>query len=203
MNAHTGSDRKASRARKRGWIVMSGLVAGGTFLTGAGVFASWTESTSANSGAINSADLGLTYTDTNGTTFNSSVADLLPGDYLYRYGNLTNTGTVSEDFTANITGSGAITGAGGLQISVDKCSVAWASNSTCAGTTTNLVSTRDVATAGTVSLDTLAGGGVSRLRYKLTLPANAAASFKGTTGAVQVNLSGVATVSGGRDRSAG
>jgi hypothetical protein len=202
LNEIIETEQPTNRTRK-GWLVMAGLVAAGAALTGGGVFASWNATTSNSTGAVNSADLGLTYADANGTTFNSTVSDLLPGDYLYRYGNLTNTGTVAEDFTAAVTGSGAITAAGGLQLSVDKCSVAWASNGTCSGTTTALVTTRDVASAGTVALDTIAGSGVSRLRYKFILPSGAASTFKNTTGSVSVALAGTASVAGGRDRSAG
>jgi signal transduction histidine kinase len=51
--------------------------------------------------------------------------NLLPGDYLYRYANLVNTGGLAQDFVADVAGSGVMACAGGLQIAVDSCSLAW------------------------------------------------------------------------------
>lgn len=203
MSTSRSAGRHRKQSRRRGWLGVVALTVVGLALAGTGVFASWVATTSATTGAVNTAQLGLTYSDTNGTTFNSGVSNMLPGDYLYRYADLSNTGGLSETFSATVSGSGAITAAGGLQITVDKCSVAWAGNGSCSGTTTNLVTTRDVATAGTVTLDTIAGSGADHLRYKFTLNSLADVSFQGTSGSVTVSISGSSAVSGGQDRTSG
>lgn len=189
--------------RWRAWLALAGMTAGGMVATGAGVLATWVATTTATTATVESADLGLTHVDANGTSFSSSTSNLLPGDYLFRYAKLTNTGSVTADFTATVSGSGAVTDTGGLQVTVDKCSVAWATNGACAGTTTNLISTRDVNGAGQLTLDRIAEGGIDHLRYRFSLPASASSALQGASGDVTVVISATPTVPGGRDRSAG
>jgi hypothetical protein len=171
-------------------------------LTTTGVFASWVSTAQSTTGTQTAATVTATHTDTNGTVFSTAVGTLLPGDYLYRYANLVNTGDVTQTFSAAISGSGTLAGAGGLQIAVDSCSVAWAANGSCSGTTTAVLANADVASAGSASLGSLSASGTSRLRYKISLNSSAVqATFQGTTGTVTVAITGTAT--GNRDRTAG
>ncbi|MDG6110021.1 hypothetical protein Daura_20890 [Dactylosporangium aurantiacum] len=194
----------AKKTRAGQWLVLGAAAAVGTVMTSQGVFASWVATSEATTGAVQAASVGLTHTDTNGTVFSSGVANLLPGDYLYRYANLVNTGALAQDFTAAVTGSGALAAAGGLQIAVDSCSTAWAGNGTCGGTLLPVAAIRDVAGSTDIALGQIAAGGSSYLRYKFMLSAGASqATFQGTTGTVKVTVNGSTPVSGGRDRTGG
>jgi len=186
------------------WLVLGGVAAVGVAMTSSGVFASWVATAQATTGSAQAATVSLTHTDTNGTTFNSGVSDLLPGDYVYRYANLVNTGGLAQDFTASLSGSGALAAAGGLQFAVDSCSVAWAGDGSCAGTLLPVAGARDVAGAAAVPLGQVAAAGTSHLRYKFVLsPSADQATFQGTSGTVSVTIGGSTPVVGGRDRTAG
>ncbi|MCA2218383.1 CalY family protein [Jidongwangia harbinensis] len=193
-----------SGRRVGGWFAVVALGAVGAGLTGTGVFASWVSTSAMQTGDHSAAAMGLTHTDTNGTTFTSGVANMLPGDYLYRYANLVNTGTVTESFSAAVTGTGTLAGAGGLRLAVDACSLAWAGDGSCSGSTTPIVTVRDVATAGTVALGDIAAGATSHLRYRFVLDAGAdQATFQGATGKINVAITGTTTAVGNRDRTSG
>lgn len=194
----------AQPSRARQWLLLGALGLVGVAMTGRGVFASWVATTSATTGTQQATTVAVTQTDTNGTVFTSGVSSLLPGDYLYRYSNLVNSSDQSQAFTATFVGSGVLAGAGGLQVAVDSCSVAWASDGSCSGSLSPIATVRDVATAGTLSLGTVAGAATAHLRYKLLLNAAASqATFQGTSGTVTVTINGSTVATGGRDRTAG
>ncbi|MFI7543455.1 hypothetical protein [Actinoplanes sp. NPDC049599] len=187
-----------------GWLAVAALGTAAAGLTGTGVFATWVSTASVQTGVSTAADVAMTHTDTNGTTFTSSVADLLPGDYLHRYANLVNTGALTESFSAAISGTGTLTGAGGLRVAVDSCTVAWANDGSCAGTADPVVTVRDVATAGTVPLGDIPAGGTEHLRYTFVLDAAADQStFQGSTGRITAAITGTSAVAGNRNRTAG
>ncbi|GGJ87065.1 hypothetical protein GCM10010123_15840 [Pilimelia anulata] len=193
-----------ARTKTVGWLTVSGLTAGGALLTSAGVFASWSSAVDVHGGTNDTAAVGLTHVDTNGTTFSTGAANMLPGDYLYRYATLTNTGELSETFSAAVSGSGDLGAAGGLQLAIDACSVAWAGNGSCSGSTTALAAATDAHSAGSISLGTLAAGAVKHLRYRVQLSAAAdQLTFQGKDGAVDVTISGTTVASGNRDRTGG
>ena len=112
-------------------VATAGAVAG-VLMIGAGAFAAWTSSTTVTTGTYSAATVTASDADHDGTVFTSAISDLLPGDYAYRYRTLTNTGSVTQSFSAAVTGAGALTGTGGLQVTVDSCATAWASG-VCAG----------------------------------------------------------------------
>src|SRR5262245_56703073 len=87
---------KPAVSRVRHWVVVGGRGLAGAALTGSGVFASWAATAQATTGSQQAATVGATNTDTNGTVFTSGVGTLLPGDYLYRYANLVNTGDLAQ-----------------------------------------------------------------------------------------------------------
>ncbi|GGK33384.1 hypothetical protein GCM10010124_27650 [Pilimelia terevasa] len=187
-----------------GWTAVATLAAGGALLAGGGVFAAWTSTANAAGGTNEATNVGMAHVDTNGTTFSTGVANLLPGDYVYRYANLTNTGSASEVFTATAAGTGVLAGAGGLQFAVDTCPAAWASDGTCSGTVAVVAATTDVAGATPVSLGTVAANGVRYLRYKVQLNGTADQStFQGKQGAVNVTITGTTASNGNRNRTAG
>lgn len=193
------------RSRAVQWLALGVAGAAGAVMTSQGVLASWAATAQSATGADQAAVVSMTHTDTNGTTFSSGVSNLLPGDYVHRYARLVNTGTLAQDFTATVAGTGTgLAAAGGLQIAVDSCSVAWAGDGSCGGTLLPVVTTRDVATAGTVPLGQIAPGGAANLRYKFVLNALAdQLTFQGKTGGATVTVNGTLPVAGGRDRTNG
>ncbi|MBC7593511.1 MAG: hypothetical protein H7288_06175 [Kineosporiaceae bacterium] len=82
----------------------------------------------------------------------------------------------------------------GLQLQVDKCSVAWteagtapAYTYTCGGTTTSVVAASPVIQANTTltNLTLAAGGGTDKLRVRLTLPSAAGNTLQSKTSTIQ------------------
>jgi hypothetical protein len=144
--------------------------------------------------------------DQNGTVFTSALSNMLPGDYLYRYRTLTNTGSVSQVLSGATTGTGVLaTTAGGLTIAVDSCPVAWttvATVSTCVGGSTPVLATSGVSGSPAISYGTMAAGAAANLRYTFALPSGASqTTFQGTSGDVTVAVTGA--TAGARDRTAG
>ncbi|MFI5495861.1 TasA family protein [Actinoplanes sp. NPDC051859] len=186
------------------WLVLGGVAALGVAMTSSGVFASWVATAQSTTGTTKAATVSLVHNDTNGTVFSSGVNDLLPGDYLYRYANLVNSGDLAQDFTATLSGGGALAAAGGLQFAVDSCSVSWANDGSCSGTLLPVATARDVAGSAGVALGQVAAAGSAHLRYKFLLnPSADQATFQGKTGTISVTIGGSTPVTGGRNRTAG
>jgi spore coat-associated protein N len=158
-------------------------------LAGMGTFATFTATTSASqamgSGTVIIA-LPTAGTATNRLTIGAT--GLVPGDTVQRAVDLSNTGsqglaTVALTTTAPTTTSLLDTDAtNGLQMVVDRCSVAWTEAGsplytyTCSGTTASVVATRPVI-GSLLTMSNLSGsltaGGVDHLRVTLTLPSGA------------------------------
>lgn len=170
-----------------------------------GTFASFTSTTSASqtvgSGTVVIA-LGTAGTATNRLTVNAS--GLVPGDTVQRAFDLTNTGTqnlatIGLTTTASPTSLLDSDATNGLQMAVDKCSVAWveagttpAFTYTCAGTTTAIITTRavigsNIAMAG---VSALTAAGVDHLRVTLTLPAGTGNTFQGLSSTISYSFLG-------------
>lgn len=174
----------------------------GALLLGSGVFAAWTPTGVMTSGSYDSADLAVQLVDANGTTFSTGVSGLLPGDYMYRYADLTNSGTVAQTFTGSVTGTGILAGA--VTVKVDSCSVSWASNGTCSGTTTAVKAETITSSPVSFSFSSMAVSAVKHIRFLFKLDANAnQGTYQGQSVSEEIAISGSSTVSGGQDRSAG
>jgi len=198
------------RART-GWLQAKALrsaaalalaVAGGS-LIGAGAFVSWDASASALSAGPTG---GVRLTDVSESTFTDAVAGLLPGDYLYRYLDVTNDGGQPSTFTGAVTVTGDLAG----QLSVDavSCSVPWATEagaSTCTGTTSPSrgagIPTATVPLGIDHGMIATGTGNAQHVRYTFTLLRTAPSSTQGTTGAVDIAVSD--TVIGGSAPAAG
>ena len=190
--------RPASRATK---IAASAVLTAATAaVAGSNVHASWTSSASDASGAYSAATVTSAFS-TGGSAFSTSVDNMLPGDYSIGYTALQNTGSIPQTFSGAVSDDGgALADPGGLQITVDSCSVAWADGA-CSGTQANLVAKTDVANAPAISYGSLAAGGAKYLKVRVELPADAADSFQGDSAVVSVSATG--TTAAGSDRSAG
>jgi hypothetical protein len=183
-------------------ILLAMIGAAGVALLGSGVFAAWSPTASISSGSMGSADLAVTLVDTNGTTFNTAVSNLLPGDYLYRYADLTNTGSVAQTFSGSVTGSGVLAPA--MTVKVDTCSVSWSANGSCSGTTSSILTATATNPAANVSFPSMASNAVTHARFQFQLATSASqGTYQGTSATEAVSLAGSATVSGGQDRTAG
>ncbi|MEY2588318.1 MAG: spore coat-associated protein [Acidimicrobiaceae bacterium] len=170
-----------------------------------GTFATFTSTTSASqtvsSGTVTIA-LGATGAATNRLTVNAS--GLVPGDTVQRSFDLTNSGSqnlasIGLTMTASPTSLLDSDGTNGLQMVVDKCSIAWvevgtspAFTYTCAGTTTTVIASRAVIGSGLnmASLAALTSGGTDHLRVTLTLPSTTGNTFQGLSSTVTYSFLG-------------
>ena len=155
-------------------------------IAGLGTYATWTSTTSENhtisSGTVTIA-LGATGAATN--RLNVGASALAPGDTVQRSVDLTNSGSIDlAGVTLTTTASPSslldTDATNGLQMVVDKCSVAWTEAGppftyTCGGTTTPVLASRAVI-GSNLSLSPLSAttaGGTDHLRVTLTLPSGA------------------------------
>lgn len=193
------SSKKSQSFRPKLFAVTAGSV--GALMLGGGVFAAWVPTASTAAASYQAASLNVTMVDTNGTTFSVGVNNLLPGDYLNRYLDVTNTGTVAQTFSGTVTPTGVLAAA--MTVQVDSCSVAWAANGTCSGTTTPVKAATSTSGTVTFAYPSMTANAVNRTRVQFKLDPLAALSFQGTTATQTVSLIGNATTAGGADRTLG
>jgi len=168
-------------------------------IAGLGTFASFTSSTSASqtvsSGTVTVA-LGATGASTNRLTVNAT--GIVPGDTIQRSVDLINSG--SQDFgsvTLTTTASPSslldTDATNGLQMVIDRCSVAWteagtapAYTYTCSGTTSTVLSTRAVIGSNVTlnNLGSITAGATDKLRVTLTLPSAAGNTFQNVSSTI-------------------
>jgi predicted ribosomally synthesized peptide with SipW-like signal peptide len=176
-----------------------GVAAG---MAGMGTFATFTSTTSASqtvaTGTVTIA-LGATGAATNRLTVNAS--GLVPGDTVQRSFDIANTGSqslASMTLTSTASPSTALDtdATNGLQMVIDKCSVAWVETGTspaftytCAGTTANEVASRAVIGSG-VALTVTAVGATDHLRLTLTLPSTAGNTLQGLSSTITYSFTG-------------
>ena len=169
-----------------------------TALVGAGAYAAWTSTSTSTTGTQAAATVTQTGADVPGSVFSTAVSNLLPGDFAYRYRSVQNTGSIAQEMTLALSGSGALTAAGGLTVKVDRCA-----DIVDLGTCLSWSPVRAAgAPTGSVSLGSFAPGATQELRYTLALPENAVqATFQGTTGTVTATITGATRA--GQDRTEG
>ena len=176
-------------------------VAGG--LAGLGTYATWTSSATAShsisSGTVTIA-LGAVG-PANRLTVNAT--GIVPGDTMQRAFNLSDTGSAnlaSVTLTTSATTSTTLDtdATNGLQMVIDKCSVAWTESGppytyTCSGTTSSVLASRAVI-GSTLALsnitDLLTAGTTDYLRLTLTLPSTAPNGLQGLTSTIQYAFTG-------------
>lgn len=185
---HSLSTKRASTRTKA--LVTGGLVA----LTAAGVggaaFASFTGSTSASQ-SVGSGTLSLSGIGTNaaGNRLTVAATEIAPGDTIQRAVTITTNGTVAIDgmeltTAASLSSDLDTDVTDGLQMTIDRCSVAWTESAfpytyTCGGTTsTVLASTSVIGTGRALSNIVTTAGATNHLRVTLTLPTSADDTFQ-------------------------
>jgi spore coat-associated protein N len=174
-------------------------------IAGLGTFASFTSSTTASQ-SITAGTVSITL-GASGPANRLAIGatNLVPGDTIQRAVDLVNNGSASADNLSSITltTTAAPTSlldtdaTNGLQMVIDKCSVAWTESAapytyTCGGTTASVLASRAVigsglALAGLASLTT---GQTDHLRVTLTLPSAAGNTLQGQSSSVSYNFVG-------------
>ena len=163
-----------------------------------GVLAAWSQTSSLISGSYTTGIVTTSFTDTGTNAWTTSVPNLIPGDYVYRYLRIDNTGTDKQDFALTVAGvtngtDNAWASDPSLRITVTRCAVAWtqATNS-CGNSPATVITTRPVSTAsGSFPVQTdVAPSGAMYLQVKLELDANAPNSVQGRSGKVQLTETG-------------
>jgi predicted ribosomally synthesized peptide with SipW-like signal peptide len=196
-----GLPRRRSRGRKL--LATAAILGAAASISGLGTFATFTSSTSAShtisSGTVAIA-LGATGASTNRLNIDANA--IAPGDTIQRSVDLINQGTLN---LASVTLTTAATTSSvldtdstyGLQMVIDKCSVAWTEAGppytyTCGGATSTVLSTRAVIQSA-VSLSNLGSttaGATDHLRVTLTLPNTAGNAFQNKSSTVQYTFTG-------------
>ena len=183
-------------------IVTGGLVALTVAGVGGAAFAAFTGTSNAAqsvaSGTVSLAGIG---TNAAGNRLTVGATNIAPGDTIQRAVTLTNTGTLdlaSVVLTTNATTTSLLNtdATNGLQMTIDKCSVAWTESAipytyTCAGTTTSvLASSPVIGTNLALPNLTLTAAAINNLRVTVTLPSAAGNTFQGLTSVVNYTFTG-------------
>ena len=189
--------RTSTRARL---VVAGGLAAVGIAGVGGAAFAAF-NATSSASQTVDSGTITLNNIGTNATGNRLSVnaTGLGSGDTIQRAVTLTNGGTLdlssivltTTASPSSLLDTDTVTG---LQMTIDRCSVAWAESAfpytyTCGGTTTSVVASRPViGTNIAMSGLTLTPGATNNLRVTLTLPAAAPNTLQGKSSTINYSF---------------
>jgi predicted ribosomally synthesized peptide with SipW-like signal peptide len=197
--------RRVLRGRRREALAALAALGLGAALAGTGALATWTATTTAGNtvaaGTVLIA-LGNTGASTNRLTVNAS--GLVPGDTVQRSFDITNTGSqdmasVALTTTASPSSLLDTDTTNGLQMVVDRCSVAWTESGSspaftysCSGSTTTIVSSRAVIQSALTmaGLSSLVAGGTDHLRLTLTFPSTAGSSFQGLSSTLAYSFLG-------------
>ena len=174
-------------------------------VAGLGTFATFTSSTSAsNSVSTGTVVIALGATGASTNRLNINASPVAAGDTMQRSVDLSNTGTIDlSAVTLTTTASPSslldTDATDGLQMVIDKCSVAWteagsspAFTYTCGGSTTSVLASRAVigSTLTLSSLAALTAGSIDHLRVTLTLPSTAGNTFQGLSSTVSYAFTG-------------
>jgi spore coat-associated protein N len=203
---------KKTTKRLLGSFVVVGVAAA---MAGLGTFATFTSSTSSShtisSGTVSIA-LGATGS-ANRLTIGAS--NVVPGDTIQRAADLINNGNGSSDNLSSIVLNTVASPsslldtdtANGLQMTIDKCSVAWTESGTapaytytCGGSTSTVLASRPVigASMALTALSSLTTGSTDHLRVTLSLPTAAPNALQGQTSTISYNFVGTQRVAGSK-----
>lgn len=180
-----------------------GLLGVTAAVVGGVAFATFTSTTSVdqNVGSGNVAFASLTPSGA-GQRLSVAATDIAPGDTIQRAVTLTNTGTIDMDSSAVRLTTNAVTssllnsGANGLTMIIDRCSVAWTESAlpytyTCGGTTTSVLAASPVIVANTaLSNINTAPSTANHLRVTLTLPTAADNTYQNQSSVISYAFAG-------------
>jgi predicted ribosomally synthesized peptide with SipW-like signal peptide len=172
-------------------------------IAGLGTYATFTSTTS-QSHSISSGTVTIALGSTGASTnrLNIGASALAPGDTIQRSVDLTNSGTldlgsVTLATTASPSSLLDTDATNGLQMVIDKCSVAWTESGppytySCSGTTSSVLASRAVIGSG-LSLSNLgstSAGATDHLRVTLTLPSGAGNTLQNQSSTISYTFSG-------------
>jgi spore coat-associated protein N len=181
------------------------VIAGAASVGSLGTFASFTSSTTASNtvatGTVTIA-LGATGASTNRLTVNAT--DIAPGDTMQRSFTLTNSGSInlaSVTLTTTASPSSLLDtdATNGLQMVIERCSVAWTESGsspaftyTCGGSTSTVLASRAVigSAISLSNLTTTTAGSTDYLRLTLTLPGTAGNTFQNISSSITYAFTG-------------
>jgi spore coat-associated protein N len=187
--------RRRMSTRTKAFLT-GGLIALGIAGVGSVVFAAFTATTAASGSAVSgTVTLSGISTDGAGNRLTVAATSIAPGDTVQRAVTIQNTGSVdlsditltTDATTSSLLDTDTVTG---LQMSIDRCSVAWTESAfpytySCAGTTTTvLASTPVIGTNRVLSNLDLTASATNDLRVTLALPGGAGNELQGQTSAV-------------------
>jgi hypothetical protein len=134
-----------------------------------------------------------------------NATNIAAGDTIQRAFDLSNSGTIDLAGAPSLTTSASPTSlldtdtTNGLQMVIDKCSVAWTESGppytyTCSGSTTSVLATQPLI-GSSIALSNLSdlttnGSGPDHLRLTLTLPSAAGNTFEGLSSTITYSFTG-------------
>jgi predicted ribosomally synthesized peptide with SipW-like signal peptide len=179
------------------------LIGAAASIAGLGTYATFTSTTSQShtisSGTVTIA-LGATGASTN--RLNIGASALAPGDTIQRSVDLINSGTLDlASITLTTTASPSslldTDATNGLQMVIDKCSLAWTEAGppytyTCGGTTSSVLASRAVigSTLALSNLGSTSAGATDHLRVTLTLPSGAGNTLQNQSSTISYAFTG-------------
>lgn len=188
--------RAGRRAARRARPLLIPAVALALALAGAGTAAAVLADRSTSRAAVGAGAVELDWGGGGADQLAVPVTGLRPGESTVRLVDLANTGTVAaSELVVTLGGNAVASTSDGLQIALDRCSVAWTGapgTAVCPGTTTPVAADRPA--AGRIALPgspALAVGGRDRLRVTVRLAASAPPAAQGVTGSVTLRIDGV------------
>jgi hypothetical protein len=173
-------------------------------VAGLGTYGTFTDSTTPLDTTVATGTLSIDLTQPAGAVaVPVSVSGMVPGDSMTRAVDLVNNGDVelsSVRLVSTATSSSILTTdqTNGLQLSVQKCSVAWtqggtadAPTYTCSGTEATVLSAPVVTNTSLSSPAILNPGGVDHLVFSVSLPTSAGNEFQGQSADISLSFTGV------------
>ena len=181
------------------------LVGAAASIAGLGTYATFTSSTPAEAQAITSGtvNIALGADGTSANRLDIGASDIAPGDTIERAVDLSNAGSTIDlgsltlDTTASPSSALDTDAANGLQLTIDKCSVAWTESGppytyTCGGTTQSVLASQPVIGSGLAlsNLSALTAGQTDHLRVTLSLPTTADNTMQGLASTIDFVFTG-------------
>jgi spore coat-associated protein N len=187
-------------------LLLSACVLGvAASIAGLATYATFTSSTSASqSVSSGTVTIGLGATGASTNRLNVAATNIAAGDTIQRSVDLINSGSINLSaitLTSTATTSSLLDtdATNGLQLVIDRCSVAWTESGTapaytytCSGTTSSVLASRAVIGSNLTlsNLGSLTAGATDHLRFTLTLPAAAPNTFQSQSSVIQYTFTG-------------
>jgi predicted ribosomally synthesized peptide with SipW-like signal peptide len=201
LRPRRGEKRSGSTTTKI--LTTVALIGAAASIAGLGTYATFTSTTS-QSHAISSGTVTIALGATGASTnrLNIGATALAPGDTIQRSVDLINSGTLDlASITLTTTASPSslldTDATNGLQMVIDKCSLAWTEAGppytyTCGGTTSSVLASRAVigSTLALSNLGSTSAGATDHLRVTLTLPSGAGNTLQNQSSTISYAFTG-------------